>query len=217
MKITAVLFDYGRVLSGPPDPEAQREMEQILDIDEPALQVAYWSHREAYDRGTLGGLSFWEDVAKDLHRPLSAEDLDALIRLDNKLWTQPNMPMIQWAANLHSAEIKTGILSNLGDAMEAGIFARFPWLAGFTHHTFSHRLGMVKPDPAIYRYAATGLGTPESEILFIDDKEENVAAARGVGMAAITYRGYDEFLQSMADMGLDWLLAPTKVRASAQT
>jgi putative hydrolase of the HAD superfamily len=32
--IKAVLFDYGRVLSGPPDPAAREEMKQILGVDE---------------------------------------------------------------------------------------------------------------------------------------------------------------------------------------
>jgi putative hydrolase of the HAD superfamily len=208
MKITAVLFDYGMVLSGPPDPQAHEEMERILRVDAAAFEAAYWRHREAYDRGTLGGVSFWENVAKDLHRSLSAADLDALIHADTKLWTQPNVPMIQWAADLQKAGIKTGILSNLGDLMEAGVIARFPWLSDFSHSTFSHRLGIVKPDPQIYWHSAGGLQTPPEEILFIDDKEENVAAARGAGMNAITYTGHAAFERSMDDMGLGWLLKP---------
>jgi FMN phosphatase YigB (HAD superfamily) len=89
--------------------------------------------------------------------------------------------MIDWAAALQRAGIQTGVLSNVGDAMEAGIVARFPWLAKFNHRTFSHRLGMAKPDAAIYRHAAEGLGVAADEILFVDDLEENVAAARAAG------------------------------------
>jgi putative hydrolase of the HAD superfamily len=206
IKIEAVLFDYGMVLSGPPDPRARMEMERVLGVDETAFQTVYWRHRDAYDRGVLGGVAYWESVARDLHRALSAVDLDALIRADNKLWTQPNEPMIEWAAKLQKAGIKTGILSNLGDSMEAGIFARFPWLAEFAHHTFSHRLGIAKPDVAIYRHAAEGLGVQASEILFVDDKEENIAAARIAGMVAVQYSGHDAFVHEMQSLGLGWLL-----------
>jgi putative hydrolase of the HAD superfamily len=214
MKITAVLFDYGMVLSGPPDPQAHKDMERVLRVDTAALEAAYWRHREAYDRGTLGGVSFWENVAKDLHRSLSSADLDALLRADTRLWTQPNVPMTQWAADLQRAGIKTGILSNLGDSMEAGIVARFPWLSDFTHSTFSHRLGIVKPDPQIYQHAVAGLQTPAEEILFIDDKEENVAAARRAGMNAITYTGHVAFERSIGEMGLGWLLKPARLATS---
>ena len=182
--IRAVLFDYGLVLSGPPDPAAREEMKQILGVDEERFRAIYWRHRDDYDRGTLNSVAYWERVAHDLHRPLDAKKLSALIAADNAHWTQPNQAMIDWAAALQSAGIKTGILSNIGDAMEAGIVARFPWIADFTHRTFSHRLGIAKPDAAIYQHAAEGLGVPTGEILFVDDREENVAAARAAGQVA---------------------------------
>jgi putative hydrolase of the HAD superfamily len=206
--IHAVLFDYGLVLSGPPDPAAREEMKQILGVDEERFRAIYWRHRDDYDRGTLNSVAYWERVAHDLHRPLDAKKLSALIAADNAHWTQPNQAMIDWAAALQSAGIKTGILSNIGDAMEAGIVARFPWIADFTHRTFSHRLGIAKPDAAIYQHAAEGLGVPTGEILFVDDREENVAAARAAGMHAIQYIDHADFLQQMQAAGFSGLIAP---------
>jgi putative hydrolase of the HAD superfamily len=208
IKINAVLFDYGKVLSGPPDPAALQQMERILGVSEQTLLAAYWKHRDAYDRGTLGGEGYWESVARDLSRQLDATSMSGLIDADNSLWTQPNMPMIEWAASLQRTGIKTGILSNIGDAMEIGIRARFPWLAEFTHHTFSHRLGIAKPDPAIYRHATEGLHVPADEILFIDDKEENILAAQAAGMVAIQYTIHDSFVQALQRLGLGALLSP---------
>ena len=206
--IRSVLFDYGLVLSGPPDPAAREEMKQILGVDEERFRAIYWRHRDDYDRGTLNSVAYWERVAHDLHRPLDAKKLSALIAADNAHWTQPNQAMIDWAAALQSAGIKTGILSNIGDAMEAGIVARFPWIADFTHRTFSHRLGIAKPDAAIYQHSAEGLGVPTGEILFVDDREENVAAARAAGMHAIQYIDHADFLQQMQAAGFSGLIAP---------
>ena len=206
-QIGAVLFDYGMVLSGPPDPTARQEMESILGVDEQTFQSAYWKFRDDYDRGTLGGIAYWESVSRHLNKPLDAPSLSALIEADNAMWTQPNHPMIEWAESLQRSGIKTGILSNIGDAMEAGIRERFPWLNEFAHHTFSHRLGIAKPDPAIYRHAAEGLDVPANQILFIDDKEENIAAARSAGMVAVQYTSHDAFVQEMHRLGLDDLLS----------
>ncbi len=205
-KILAVLFDYGMVLSGPPDPTARRDMERVLGVDEETFQAAYWKHRDSYDRGVLGGLHYWEQVARELHKSLDAAQLNTLIEADTDLWTQPNHVMIEWAASLQRAGIKTGILSNIGDAMEAGIRARFPWLEEFSHHTFSHRLGLAKPDPAIYRHAAEGLEVAAGEILFIDDREENIVAARAAGMVAVQYTGHESFVEEMQRLGLQRLL-----------
>ena len=207
LTINAVLFDYGLVLTGPPDPAARTRMQQVLNVDEPSLQTAYWQHRDAYDRGALSGVAYWRQVATDLHRTLDASSLAALIHADNALWTQPNQPMIDWAASLQRAGIKTGILSNIGDEMEAGIRTHFPWLAAFTHHTFSHRLGIAKPDPAIYLYAAQGLNTPPAHILFVDDKPENIQAARSAGMVAVQYTVYEAFVTEMKRLGLASLLS----------
>ena len=206
--IKAVLFDYGMVLSGPPDPAAREEMKRILEVDDAKFHEIYWKHRDDYDRGTLKSVAYWEQVAHDLHRTLDAKKLSALIAADSALWTRPNQTMIDWAAALQQAGVKTGVLSNIGDAMEAGIVARFPWIADFTHRTFSHRLGIAKPDAAIYQHAAEGLGVPTGEILFVDDREENVAAARAAGMHAIQYIDHADFLQQMQAAGFSGLIAP---------
>lgn len=207
-KIKAVLFDYGMVLSGPPDPAAREEMKRILDVGDAQFHEIYWKHRDDYDRGTVNSVAYWERVAHDLHRPLDARKLSALIAADSALWTRPNQTMIDWAAALQRAGVKTGVLSNIGDAMEAGIVARFPWIGDFTHRTFSHRLGMAKPDRAIYLHAAEGLGVPANEILFIDDREENVAAARAAGMHAIQYTDHADFQQQMKAAGFSGVIAP---------
>jgi putative hydrolase of the HAD superfamily len=208
LKIDAVLFDYGMVLSGPPDPVARKQMEQIAGADEHALHAAYWRFRDAYDRGTVDGLTYWREVGKELGVSFDDASLQALIDADTRHWTQPNEPMIAWAKSLQRAGIKTGVLSNIGDAMESGIRARFPWLAAFDHHTFSHRLGIAKPDPEIYRHAIEGLGVPAGEILFIDDREENILAARAAGMVAVQYTSHDEFVREMKRLGLERLLFP---------
>jgi putative hydrolase of the HAD superfamily len=206
--VEAVLFDYGMVLSGPPDPAARLAMERLLGVDAASFHASYWRHRDAYDRGVLSGRTYWSKVAGDLHSAIDAGVVDALMEADTDLWTQPNLPMIQWAAALQRAGIKTGILSNIGDAMEAGIRGRFPWLADFTHFSFSHRLDMAKPDAAIYRHAAEGLACRPERILFIDDREENIVAARAVGMIGIQYSSHGAFLEEMRSLGLGAMLEP---------
>jgi len=204
--VKAVLFDYGLVLSGPPDPNAWERLKRILNATEAAFHEAYWKHRDAYDRGSCTAEAYWQQVAGDLDRTLDEVTIQQLIEIDTDVWTQPNQQMIDWAAALQRAGMKTGILSNIGDAMEREVVARLPWLANFTHHTFSHRLKIAKPEPAIYAHAAEGLDVAPADILFIDDREENIAAARAAGMQAVRYINHDEFLRTMRDQGYESLL-----------
>jgi putative hydrolase of the HAD superfamily len=46
-------------------------------------------------------------------------------------------------------------------------------------------VGLRKPDPAIYRLTCERLGLQPSELLFVDDLECNVVAARELGMEAL--------------------------------
>jgi putative hydrolase of the HAD superfamily len=205
-KISAVLFDYGMVLSSVPEATDWRALERVLGADERSFQDAYWKYRDAYDRGALSAATYWETVARDLEKAIDADILRALIDADTVVWTQPNVEMMEWSARLNRAGIKTGILSNIGDAMELGVRGRFPALDDFTHHTFSHRLGIAKPDAEIYRHAVEGLEVQAGEILFVDDREENIVAARAAGMVAVQYLGHGGFVEEMQRMGLGWLL-----------
>lgn len=184
-------------------------MQQHLGAGDPAFHEAYWRYRHDYDRGILSSSAYWQAVARDLSCNLDRALLALLVHDDTSLWTQPNQPMIDWASALQRAGIPTGILSNIGDAMEQGVRDRCPWIAGFQHHTFSHRLGMAKPEAAIYRHAAQGLGVSPQHILFLDDREENIAAARSIGMETIHYTTFPAFEIAMHSMGLDPLLHPS--------
>jgi len=196
------------VLSGPPDPTAWARMRTIAGLSEDHLHHGYWSHRHAYDRGDLTAEAFWNKAAAGAGITLTPAQLTALIAADIDLWGQLNPPMLDWVHRLQRSGIRTGILSNMGDAMETGLRARHPWIEAFDHHTWSHTLNIAKPEPAIYRHAAEGMATPAANILFIDDRAENIAAALAAGMQAIQYSDHPTFEQEMRTRGLTPLLEP---------
>ena len=62
-------------------------------------------------------------------------------------------------------------------AREAGLFDRFRDIV------VSGDEKMAKPDPAIYQLALTRFGLSAGQTIFIDDREDNIDAARSEGMA----------------------------------
>ena len=205
-QIQAILFDYGQVLSTPPDPTAWRRMRTITGFDEDTLHREYWAPRHDYDRGDLTGQTYWKLLTSRAGLTITHDQLAALIDADTDLWAQLNTPMVDWAQRLQRAGIRTGILSNMPDAMEAGLRARHAWIEAFDHNTWSHSLNLAKPEPEIYHHAAEGLRTPHANILFIDDKPENIVAAIATGMQAIQYGDHSTFEHEMQTRGLDYLL-----------
>lgn len=211
--IEAVLFDFGMVLCGPPNPDVWAQMRTLANLNEEGFHREYWAHRHAYDRGTHTGEAYWQLIAAGNGSMFSPEQIAGLIAADIALWTDPNHPMIAWTKKLQRAGIRTGILSNIGDAMEAGVCAKFEWLRAFDHCTWSHPLQLAKPEAAIYRHAAEGLKTLPGKILFIDDRLENIQAAQDFGMRAIQYRDYPQFVEEMKTKGFEALLDPKGVGA----
>jgi len=90
--------------------------------------------------------------------------------------------------------------------METGLRARHRWIDNFTHHTWSHSVNLAKPEPAIYLHAAEGLHTPPANILFLDDRLENIEAAIAIGMHAIHYTTHSAFKHEIRTRDLASLL-----------
>ena len=205
--IHAVLFDYGMVLSGRPNPVAWSRMRTIAGLSEDLLHREYWAHRHPYDRGDLIGQTYWNKVAAGANITLTPTQIDQLIAADVEFWGELNPPMIDWAQRLQRAGIRIGILSNMPDVMAAGLLAKHgDWINKFDHHTWSYALNLAKPEPAIYHHAVEGLGTPPDQILFIDDRADNIEAALAAGMQAIQYTDHSIFEHEMQARGLTSLL-----------
>ncbi len=183
-------------------------MREVTGLSEEDFSSAYWAPRRGYDRGTHTGEAYWLEVGKQAGLALENTQVTALVEADTALWTQPNQPMIDWAQRLQAAGTKTGILSNLGDAMMVGVLGNFPWLAQFDLLLWSHTLLLAKPEAEIYRHAADGLGVTAAEILFVDDREDNIDGALAGGMQAIRYVDQGSFEAEMKARGLSrlWLL-----------
>lgn len=62
--------------------------------------------------------------------------------------------------------------------------------------------GIVKPEPMIYRTAATRLEINPKEILFIDDKRSNVMAAQQVGMYAVKFTDIHSLIRHIRSVGI---------------
>ena len=208
--IHAVLFDFGKVLSKSPNPTAWASLRELAGLTEDELEHRYWQYRDDYDAGLLTGDAYWLRIAPQTPSP---ETLAALKAADVSLWTDMNMPMLHWVDRLHRAGFRTGILSNMPDAMAEGICAQFDWIGNFDHAVWSYAYKMRKPQPAIYALAAEGLATPPEHILFIDDKPENTQAAEAFGMQAIIYTDHPAFEQAMRERGFEPLLHPETATA----
>ena len=79
---------------------------------------------------------------------------------------------------------------------------RFDFLALFDDIVVSGAEQLAKPDPAIYRLAIDRSGLPAEQLVFIDDRPENVAAAEAAGMRGIVFTDAGALRSALVDLGL---------------
>ena len=72
----------------------------------------------------------------------------------------------------------------------------------FDRHYLSYELGLVKPDVEIFERVLADLGLPGQRVLFLDDNQLNVDAARRAGFDAHRAEGIDEAREVLRRYGL---------------
>ena len=201
MDLQAVIFDYGEVLSGPPNPQAHQNLLKIAGVEEELFEKAYWAHRLDYDADILNGQTYWQAVARDTEAHFTPQQIEQLMEQDAAMWMDLNQAMVAWIPKIKQAGLKLGILSNMGYGVLGYIRPRFEWLDQFDHLTWSCELGVVKPDPAIYLHTLKKLQAPPQQTLFIDNLEKNIVAAESVGLQALLFTNVDQLQKDLNERG----------------
>jgi putative hydrolase of the HAD superfamily len=201
--LRAVVFDYGMVLTALPDSAAHDALLRITGLPLERFESLYWADRHAYDEGKLTGLAFWQKLIRQAGLDLPASTIDELNLWDARMWTTQNPAMLAWQLQLKQRGLLTGILSNMGDNVLANIKREFAWIHRFDALVWSFQLHMAKPDPAIYRYTLNELGTEPAETLFLDDKIENIDAARALGIQALQFSTVERLRSDLIAGGFD--------------
>ena len=84
-------------------------------------------------------------------------------------------PMIELHAELHRRGIPTYIFSNTNDLAIEHVRRNFPFFRNFDGYIYSYEVKAMKPDPKIYEVLEKLTGRRGAEILYLDDRPENVA------------------------------------------
>jgi putative hydrolase of the HAD superfamily len=201
MDLQAVIFDYGEVISGPPDAQAHRNLLTLSGVEEESFEKAYWVHRLDYDADILNSQTYWQTVARDSGARFTAKQIGQLIEQDAIMWMNLNPAMLAWIPKLKQAGFRLGILSNMPAGVLEYMRPRFPWLAQFDQLTWSCDLGVVKPDPAIYLHTVKKLAVSPDRALFIDNLEKNIAGAEAVGLHAALFENLEQLQSDLRRRG----------------
>ena len=194
VRIKAVVLDIGGVLEIIDDAVFPGPAERRLGLPEGAISRGL----AALPGDALLGEVTEDQVRAEWRRVLGLdEDQADELMADFWRWYVGTLDgaLYDWFAAQRPDRL-TGILSNSGPgAREA------ERLHGFDDITddivYSHEVGLAKPDPAAYELTTRRLGVEPGEVLFLDDVEANVEAARACGWHAVLHADTPTSIQEM--------------------
>lgn len=182
----AVVFDIGGVLQINPDTGWTSRWAGRLGLTAADLEARL---DPLWAPGVTGEATLTEIEARiGVELGLDAAAVTALM---DEVWAEylgsANAPLLDYIAGLRP-RYRLGILSNSFVGAREREEAVYGFSARFDVIVYSHEIGIGKPDPRAYAIVSEQLAVPAAEIVFVDDLEVNVAAARAVGMTGVHLR-----------------------------
>ena len=197
MRIKAFVFDCGGVLLRDGDESRYRHWEKRLGLLEGELKRRLWTGElwTRAERGDLSEAEFWSRAGEELG--LSADR--QIERLARDLWDSWHIDEeVLGAIDETRQRYRVAMLSNASDALEEQLAERYGVADRFELIVNSSREGVAKPEAEIYRILLDRMELEAEQVVFIDDRPENVSAAAELGMHVIWFVGARELWRQLA-------------------
>jgi haloacid dehalogenase superfamily, subfamily IA, variant 3 with third motif having DD or ED len=180
-----VVFDYGGVICFIPSPEMRSELVRLSGLSAEVLWELDRKYRGEWDRGTYDGIGHYRVILAKAGVSLDEGSLARIARADVESWKQLDPATLRLMRDIKAAGLRLGILSNIPHDFpkDSAPFAE----ADIT--VYSCDLGIIKPEAGIYEKLREKAGCLYEEIVFFDDKVDNVNKARELGIQAFVWEG----------------------------
>ena len=107
-----------------------------------------------------------------------------------------------WMDSLKKKGYRIYILSNFSKKAMTDCAKELDYIQKADGAVISYRVGLIKPDPAIFKHLLNEYDINPSEAVFIDDVKENVDAAAKLGIATVLFTGKEAADEKLAKLGV---------------
>lgn len=196
----AVVFDLGRVLVDFDYNIAVPRIAARSTLPPTELKRFFFqSHLLVdYESGRLTRQEFFKEVRKVTGFRGTIEEFGEFFA---DIFT-PIPPMIELHARLRQRGVPTYVFSNTNDLAVEHVRRNFPFFRDFDGYIFSYEVKAMKPDAKIYEALEKLAGRHGEDILYIDDRPENVAAGAARGWRTILHETPGKSRAAMEKLGL---------------
>lgn len=199
-KPSIIVFDLGKVLIDFDYSIAGRRIAAQANLT-PAKVQEFLDHSPLLYRletGLITQHEFFEEVRRYTNFGGSFEEFAGFFA--DIFWEIP--PMIEIHTKLRRQGFPTYIFSNTNELAVLHIKQNFPFFANFDGYIYSHEIGAMKPDAKIYEAMERMAGKRGADILYLDDRPENVAAGAARGWQVILQESPEKSRAAIRGFGL---------------
>ncbi len=184
MILRAVFVDFGGVLMRTEDQEPRLRLAERLGVPPGHLEKLIFESKSSLraSTGEITEADHWQWVTDALG--ISRQETEKLAA-DFFSGDLLDTVLIEFLRGLRPQR-RIGLISNAWSGLRDYI-TRSDFADVFDELVISAEVGLVKPDPRIYRLALERLAVAAEESLFLDDMPANVQAALSVGMQAVQF------------------------------
>ncbi|MBW2523723.1 MAG: HAD family phosphatase [Deltaproteobacteria bacterium] len=197
--IEALLFDVGGVLSQDRVEDKLADLARKYGVSYERLIAVKDPIRLDADLGRLSDAEFWQRTLATVGVDATEEDVD----IEPYLAEVPGT--LEVVRALHG-RVRLGILSNDSRELSSARRRRHGFDQLFDPIIISAHIGLVKPGREIYHHALQRLGVAAERCLFVDNREDNVAAARACGLRALRFTTAARLAEDLA--AFEWVAPP---------
>jgi len=197
-----IIFDFGNVLVNLDFAKCFVEFEKVLKTDfSKGLPEKTQKALHRYEKGEINTEAFLWGLQQ--YNP-TAEIRDIIAAWNSILGNLPQS-RLDMLAELRK-DYNVAMLSNINDLHEIDIHKQIKKRMSteefqtkyFDKVFYSHLIGYRKPDLECYQYVQETLGVKANDILFIDDMESNILAARSVGWQGQVHNPTEDIINNMS-------------------
>jgi len=192
-KVRAIAFDLGNVLVRI-HPERFLTSLGIVDRNRQlTVRDAVVETVRTYERG---GLATYDCLQK-LGEVLDYEfDRDAIRRAFTSILGDP-IPGMERLVERAAVHHTVALVSNTNPIHMALAEANVPSVSSLPIRFLSYEMRTLKPEPEYYDKVLRGLAFSPEEIVFVDDRRENVDGAEAIGMRGVLFQTPEGLLETL--------------------
>jgi HAD superfamily hydrolase (TIGR01509 family) len=195
----AVVFDWGNVLATDDRSVVVEFMCTTFHLSASEFEAVNLEKRKAMQAG-MSDVQFWTDYAtrKGIGLPSDWPQSYTGVLIKS---IGVNAEMFALVNELKAQNIRVGILSNINDKY-IKLIRDFGFYEPFDPCLLSAEIGVEKPNPEAYEILLDAIDLPAEEIVFVDDKAENIEAAKLKKIDAILFESPDQVREEFSKRGL---------------